>query len=96
MSKGYTLRCAAYNLGVLLRKVWGLCKPRNAKAGAAALFWAFLPLLVVGISIVCRDGKLLPGWWLGGYGLLLVAAIMIICLPFHFGSRKNRPLSTGC
>jgi transposase len=29
VSKVYTLKCAAYNLGLLLRKVWGLSKPRS-------------------------------------------------------------------
>jgi transposase len=37
VSKLHTLKCAAYNLGLLLRKVWGYCKPRNAKAAAAFL-----------------------------------------------------------
>lgn len=32
VSKAHTLKCAAYNLGLLLRKVWGYCKPRNAAA----------------------------------------------------------------
>lgn len=36
-SKLYVLKCAAYNLGLLLRKVWGLIKPRGlAGLGAAA------------------------------------------------------------
>ena len=43
VSKLHTLKCAAYNLGLLLRKVWGYCKPRNAKA-AAAFFSALLAL----------------------------------------------------
>ena len=38
VSKTYVLKCAAYNLGVLLRKVWGLSKPRSL-AGA---LWTFL------------------------------------------------------
>jgi len=48
VSKTHTLKCAAYNLGLLLRKVWGYCKPRNAKAGAAAGFVVFLVLLASG------------------------------------------------
>jgi transposase len=32
VSKMHTLKCAAYNLGLLLRKVWGFRKPRNAEA----------------------------------------------------------------
>src|SRR5208282_1118176 len=30
LSKAHTLKCAAYNLGLLLRRVWGQRKPRNA------------------------------------------------------------------
>ena len=41
VSKVHTLKCAAYNLGLLLRKGWGHCKPRNAKAAAAALWGRF-------------------------------------------------------
>jgi hypothetical protein len=29
VSKAYVLKCAAFNLGLLLRKVWGLSKPRT-------------------------------------------------------------------
>jgi transposase len=38
VSKAHTLKCAAYNLGLLLRKVWGMSKPRSAKAGVGGLF----------------------------------------------------------
>jgi transposase len=41
VSKAYTVKCAAYNLGLLLRKAFGMRKPRNAEGGAG-LFWAFL------------------------------------------------------
>ena len=37
VSKAYVLKCAAFNLGLLLRKVWGLSKPRTL-AGALAAF----------------------------------------------------------
>ena len=37
VTKAHGLKCAAYNLGLLLRKVWGLGKPRSA-----AGFWALL------------------------------------------------------
>ena len=40
VSKTYVLKCAAYNLGVLLRKVWGLSKPRSlAVALGTFLLW---------------------------------------------------------
>jgi len=41
VSKAHTLRCAAYNLGLLLRKVWGLSKPRSLADRLRAL-WALL------------------------------------------------------
>jgi transposase len=45
VSKYHTLKCAAYNLGLLLRTVWGFCKPRNAQDGAGGPFSAFCVLL---------------------------------------------------
>ena len=33
MTKAHVLKCAAYNLGLLLRKVFGLAKPRSGAAG---------------------------------------------------------------
>jgi transposase len=46
VTKTYTLKCAAYNLGLLLRKAFGMRKPRNAEAGGAGLFSAFLSWLM--------------------------------------------------
>ena len=42
VSKAYVLKCAAFNLGLLLRKVWGLSKPR----AVAGLLFALLLQLV--------------------------------------------------
>ena len=42
VSKAYVLKCAAYNLGLLLRKVWGLSKPRTL-----ADLWRALWALVI-------------------------------------------------
>jgi transposase len=36
-SKLYVVKCAAYNLGLLLRKVWGLIKPRGLVGRGAAV-----------------------------------------------------------
>lgn len=44
-SKLYVLKCAAYNLGLLLRKVWGLIKPRGLAGLGAAASLAFLLLV---------------------------------------------------
>jgi len=46
VSKTHTLKCAAYNLGLLLRKVWGYCKPRNAGAAGflfGRFWWSWQP-----------------------------------------------------
>lgn len=80
VSKTHTLKCAAYNLGLLLRKVWGYCKPRNAKAGAAGGVFASLVLLALVVTGVGRSNNPNAGWWLGEYGLLLAAATATICI----------------
>jgi len=46
--KAHLLRCLAYNLGLLLRKVWALNKPRNGKQRAAAFSLALLRLVLAG------------------------------------------------
>lgn len=67
VSKLHTLKCAAYNLGLLLRKVWGYCKPRNAKAAAAVFVFIFWALWRLGAGITSRVLK--KTWaWLGGEG----------------------------
>lgn len=43
VTKAHMLKCAAYNLGLLLRKAFGMCKPRSA----AALFDFILRLWMV-------------------------------------------------
>jgi transposase len=42
VSKLHTLKCAAYNLGLLLRKIWGYCKPRSGKVAGAGLIFGIL------------------------------------------------------
>jgi transposase len=96
VSKCHTLKCAAYNLGLLLRTVWGFCKPRNAQDGAGIPFWAFCVLLAV---ITCLAGVsadqstrlcLLAGMlWL----LSLLAAYRRNRL---FKTSENPTLLTGC
>jgi transposase len=54
VSKSHTFKCAAFNLGLLLRKVWGLSKPRNAAEGAAALFVAILGVWLMAATITSR------------------------------------------
>jgi hypothetical protein len=95
VSKVHTLKCAAYNLGLLLRKVWGYCKPRNAKAAAVALFFAVLALLVVVAAITDRTMERTLTWLLGGCGLLLVSVAADLCTRFIRSARKNGHSLTG-
>ena len=39
VTKAHVLRCAAYNLGLLLRKVFGLGKPRSGAVLFALIGW---------------------------------------------------------
>lgn len=89
VSKVHTLKCAAYNLGLLLRKVWGYCKPRNAEAAATALFFAVLALLSVVAAITDRTMEQTLTWLLGGCGLLLLSVAANLCTRFIRGARKK-------
>lgn len=95
VSKVHTLKCAAYNLGLLLRKVWGYCKPRSWEAAAAA-FCAFLLLATMIAARVMWKTNPMIGSWLGGLGLLLVLATVTALVRAITRSWKNRRFSTGC
>jgi len=96
VSKVHTLKCAAYNLGLLLRKVWGYCKPRNAKAAGAALFFVFLMLLTLTALVLARATGLMWGWLLGGSAVLVVSLIATRCAKFIRACRKKCHSLTGC
>ena len=96
VSKVHTLKCAAYNLGLLLRKGWGYCKPRNAETAATALFFVFLVLLAAVAAITDRTlGRTFP-WLLGAGGLLLVTMAAQHWIRFIRASKKNDLFLTGC
>ena len=95
VSKLPTLKCAAYNLGLLLRKVGGYCKPRNAKTGAAAACFAAWVLVMVATSVY-ENINLPADGSRGQSGLLLVAAIALICFRFTFSFWKRHRFLTGC
>src|SRR5213594_2253942 len=89
VSKVHTLKCTAYNLGLLLRKGWGLCKPRNAEATAGAFFLAFW-LLVGAIALLDRqNAHWTIGLWWDGCGLLLVTLIAAHQIQRAFKSREK-------
>jgi transposase len=89
VSKAHTLKCAAYNLGLLLRKVWGLSKPRSAQAGAAGLLlmlWAVWTTTAV-IAGGATDRQLHS--WLGAWMLFLVTAMAVGCIHSIRSCERN-------
>ena len=90
MSKTHTLKCAAYNLGLLLRKVWGMRKPRNADEGIwggilAGLAWLTLAAVVV-YRMTTQPDSLLWDILLA----VLTTAVTVAAFAFMTQSRKNR------
>jgi hypothetical protein len=96
VSKMHTLRCAAYNLGLLLRKVWGLCKPRNAEAAGAALFFVFLTLLILAAPRIDQATDRIWIWLSGICGLLLVWLLTNRTVRFIRTCQKKYHSLTGC
>lgn len=83
--KLHRLRCAAYNLGLLLRKVFGMAKPRGAAALSltfSGLFVVFAAWAAIGIP------STLPEIWAG---CLLTLLLMVVWVR---GGEKfwNRPI----
>ncbi|HEX3718028.1 MAG TPA: transposase, partial [Verrucomicrobiae bacterium] len=96
VSKTHTLKCAAYNLGLFLRKVWGMRKPRNADQGVwggllAGLLWLTLAAVIV-YRMTTRSDSVF--WDLIGLLLIMVTAGDIFACVNQ--SRKNQPFLTGC
>jgi hypothetical protein len=96
VSKMHTLKCAAYNLGLLLRKVWGLCKPRNAEAAGAALFLVFSTVLLLAMPRTDHTTGRLWIWLLSASGLLLVSLVANRVIRFMHTRRKKCRFLTGC
>jgi transposase len=96
VSKMHTLKCAAYNLGLRLRKVWGLCKPRNAEAAGAALSFTFLSLWILAATVADQMTDRIWGWLLGISGLILVAALANRTARSIRACRKKCHSLTGC
>ena len=91
-SKLHELRCAAYNLGLLLRKVWGLSKPRSWERLAAGAFLMFLALLAPVAAMICPATSRPSGMSVE----LLLAAAAIFIVHAIFKCQKNRHFLTGC
>ena len=73
VAKAHVLKCAAYNLGLLLRKVWGMSKPRNWEAGVGAYFGALWAAFLVWALVAAKMRAVRP-WLLAGTVVLLVIA----------------------
>ena len=96
VSKAHTLKCAAYNLGLLLRKVWGMSKPRSAETRAAGLFltlWAIWTLIAV-ITRGTTDRQL--RWLLDPWMLFLVTVMAFRYIHSIRNFWKKRHLLTVC
>jgi len=85
VSKTYVLKCAAYNLGVLLRKVWGLSKPRTlADALSALLLW------------LQRSGSIIRTWVGHQIEILRLWSPVKNCCPTLISIGKSDCFLTGC
>ena len=90
VSKTHTLKCAAYNLGLLLRKVWGLSKPLSAKPGVAGLFLMLLGVWILTAVIVAGTTNWQFRWLWHPWLLLLVTAMWVGCIHAIRNCWKNR------
>jgi transposase len=90
VSKMHTLKCAAYNLGLLLRKVWGMRKPRNADEGGWGGLLAALAWLALATVIVYRMTTRTQSMFWDVFGLLLITAVPGAAFGFMHRLRKNR------
>jgi len=99
VTKAYVLKCAAYNLGLLLRKVWGLSKPRNWEESVAAYFWLCWSWIVLVAVVMAgateRAGDALrPDVWLLVISALAAGGAGVWQLRIH--GRKIRRFLTAC
>jgi transposase len=99
VSKLHTLKCAAYNMGLLLRKVWGLSKPRSAKAGVAGLFLMILGMwttksLITGGTTDRQLIQLLDPWIM--FLVTVMAVITVRCIHSICSFWKRCHCLTGC
>jgi transposase len=96
VSKMHTLKCAAYNLGLLLRKVWGFRKPRNAEAAGAAWLLGTWALFLLTAGRVPIPTKQLGAWLLGAVGMLVVSRWIGPAIRFTMKCWKKSHSLTGC
>jgi transposase len=90
VSKAHTLKCAAYNLGLLLRKVWGMRKPRNVDEGVWGGLLAGLAWVTLAAVIVYTVTNWSNIWQWEIIGLALITAVTAGTIAFWKQSRKIR------
>lgn len=95
VSKAHTFKCAAYNLGLLLRKVWGLSKPRNAADGAALIF-ALLVVCAWTAAMTTNAINRRLRWLWSQCRRLLVTPVANPATEFARSSCQKRRFLTGC
>lgn len=94
--KAHVLKCAAYNLGLLLRQVWGWRKPRNGEEGAAALFGAIFSV-GVGITALIDPKQSGVTYWLWQISVLLLIAMLVARIgALILARKKTSHFLTGC
>jgi len=88
--KMHTLKCAAFNLGLLLREVFGLAKPRNWEAGRLAALAALICLLSAGMT--ARQPLRMASGLIGM--VFLVLTLTAVLFPTRFLTQPKIPKIT--
>jgi transposase len=94
--KAHVLKCAAYNLGLLLRKVWGLVKPRGLEGRRGRLF-LLVVTLVAAATHIASGTKSTATWLL--LELLLLTLLLVHKdrgVPNKAAASKRGAFLTGC
>lgn len=88
--------CAAYNWGLLLRKVWGINKPRHGDTARSGPLWAFAARLIMTALVAPGVGrKVAVVWGLVILTHLLAATLSTLAAAQQVGA-KNVIFLTGC
>ncbi len=74
VTKSYLMRCVGYNLGLVMRKCFGLSKPRSGSGPEAACLFVFLIAAAVVHMTTESGGMPHPGFW--NFWLLLVIPLV--------------------
>lgn len=86
VAKVHRMRCAAYNLGLLMRKAFGMAKPRCA-GSVWAVFSGFLALLALVIAIPTE------AWNLGLLSVVLFGGLLMVVLVVARRELRYPPIS---